>query len=120
VHSGVVTTQGVSLRSPLYAQVPSRWPLNFAILGATVLGGAVDLAVRVRLRIASPGVLALVAALLLFLYSLFGLLQGVLGFGPIAVFVALSALPIRFAPAEVTRERLWDPSAGSIHGERRP
>ena len=86
------------LRSSLYAQNPSVWPLNFGILGATVLGGTVDLAVRMRLRINGPGVLALIAAGLLLLYSLFGLLPGVLGVGPIAVFVALSALPLRFSP----------------------
>jgi hypothetical protein len=116
VHSGVLTTQGVELRSSLYAQDPSGWPLNFGILGATVLGGTVDLAIRARLRITGPGVLALIAAGLLLLYSLFGLLQGVLGFGPIAVFVALSALPLRFAPGAVPGGPMRYPATGSVPG----
>jgi hypothetical protein len=120
VHSGVLTIRGVALRSSLYAQNPSLWPLNFGILGATVLAGAVDLAVRVRRQITGPGVLALIAAGLLLLYSLFGLLAGVLGLGPIAVFVALSALPLRFAPGAVPDGPVRYPLPGSVPGAPGP
>jgi hypothetical protein len=116
VRTGVITMQGVALSRSLYAQTPSIWPLNFTILGATVLGGAVDLAVRVRRRIHGPGALALIAACLLGLWSLLGLIYGVLGFGPIAVFVGLSALPLKFTSAEEPVEPRWYPSSGPRRG----
>jgi hypothetical protein len=106
LHTGVITEQGVPVKASLYSQ-DHLWLANFAVIGFSVLCGAVDLAVRVRRRFDRPGPLALTVGVTLALYSLFGLLYGVLGIAPIGLLLALSARSIKFAPSAVWSPPRW-------------
>ena len=88
--------QGFTTGSSVTLLQKDRFLFTIAI-GAvwfTVLAGIVDLTVRSWRKSASLGVFSLITGSLLVLYSLFGLVFGVLGIGLVGVFVMLSARPL--------------------------
>lgn len=90
------------------------------VVMATVVGiAAVDLAVRIVRRTTRPGVVALGAGGVLVLFSLFGLLFGLLGIGPAGVLVALSGLAMR-PQAPLGRIGPGDPGQGRRGADWRP
>jgi hypothetical protein len=70
------------------------------IIGAVVLAGTLDLAFRIWRKVTTtPGTLAIVMGGLFGLYSVLGAVFGVLGLGPIGLFVVLSGLTLKAAPS---------------------
>ena len=65
------------------------------LIGLVLVAGLADLLDRVDRRITGPGLLAMVAGGLLVLYSLFGLIYGLLGIGTIGILVILVGFPMK-------------------------
>lgn len=79
----------------LYQRDGPIWLAAISLVGLVLGCGVTDLASRTLRQRGALGVVAIVAGCLLFAYSLFGLVYGLLGIGTIAVLVILSGLPVR-------------------------
>ena len=71
------------------------WEIALFLIGLVLMAGLADLLSRAGRRITGPGLLAVVAGGLLVLYSLFGLVYGLLGIGTIGILVILVGLPMK-------------------------
>jgi hypothetical protein len=71
------------------------WEIALFLIGLVLMAGLADLLFRAGRRITGPGLLAVIAGGLLVLYSLFGLIYGLLGIGTIGILVILVGLPMR-------------------------
>lgn len=78
----------------VYARDPGLWVANFIGIGGTVVIAATELVVRSYGKSRRPGVVAIVLGGLLCLYSLFGLLYGVVAIAPIGIMLILSGMPV--------------------------
>jgi len=79
----------------LYEKGGVIWEINLFLIGLVLVSGAIDLLVRTIRRWTGPGVLAMVAGALLVVYSLFGLIYGLLGIGTIGILVILVGIPMK-------------------------
>ena len=79
----------------LYERDGAIWEIASFLIGLVLVAGLADLLFRAERRITGPGVLAMVAGGLLVLYSLFGLIYGLLGVGAIGILVILVGLPMK-------------------------
>jgi hypothetical protein len=65
----------------LYERNGAIWEIALFLIGLVLMAGLADLLFRAGRRITGPGLSAMVAGGLLVLYSLFGLIYGLLGIG---------------------------------------
>lgn len=79
----------------LYERDGAIWEIALFLIGFVLVAGLADLLFRADRQITGPGLLAIVAGCLLVLYSLFGLIYGLLGIGTIGILVILVGLPIK-------------------------
>ena len=79
----------------LYERDGAIWEIALFLVGLVLMAGLADLLFRADRRITGPGLLAIVAGGLLVLYSLFGLIYGLLGIGTIGILVILVGLPMK-------------------------
>ncbi len=78
----------------LYGRDSGLWLANFFGIGLAIFGVAVELAIRARTRSPRPGIVALALGTLLCLYSLFGLLYGIIAIAPIGILIIVSGTPV--------------------------
>ncbi len=86
--------EGRSIMHTMYARDTGLWLANFLAIGSAIAVAAVELAIRTHHESGRPGVVALVLGALLCVYSLFGLLYGLVAVAPIAVMILVSGLPV--------------------------
>jgi hypothetical protein len=79
----------------LFQRDATSFKLLTCVIVVALLVGTVDLAIRTYRRSISLGIAAVVAGGSLILFSLFGLVYGLLGIGPIGALIILSGLPMR-------------------------
>jgi hypothetical protein len=79
----------------LYERDGVIWEIALILIGLVLVAGLADLVFRAHRRITGPGLLAIVAGGFLVLYSLFGLIYGLLGIGTIGILVILVGLPMK-------------------------
>ena len=79
----------------LYRRDPVSARIVAVAIGTCLVVGTVDLVVRLVRRSTLPGVGSMLVGALLVLFSLFGLVLGLLGIGSVGVLVAASAWPLR-------------------------
>jgi len=79
----------------LYERGGAIWEIALFLIGLVLVAGLADFLFRADRRITGPGLLAIVAGGLLVLYSLFGLIYGLLGIGTIGILVILVGLPMK-------------------------
>ena len=82
--------QGQPIFRTVYARDPGLWVANFVGIGVAVAIAAIELVVRTARRNQGPSVVAIVLGALLCLYSLFGLLYGIVAVAPIGIMLILS------------------------------
>jgi len=78
----------------VYARDSGLWLANFLAVGSVIAVAAVELAIRSHHESSRPGVAALVLGSLLCVYSLFGLLYGLVAVAPIGVMILMAGLPV--------------------------
>jgi hypothetical protein len=79
----------------LWHSDPVSVEIAATVIGLTLLGGTIDLTYRVWRRSADIGVLCVAAGGLLAMFSLFGLIRGVIAIAPIGGLVVASGMPIK-------------------------
>ena len=86
--------EGRPVMHTVYARDSGLWLANFLAVGSAIAVAAVELALRKHHESSRPGVVALVLGSLLCVYSLFGLLYGLVAIGPIGVMILVSGVPV--------------------------
>jgi magnesium-transporting ATPase (P-type) len=79
----------------LHEKNGTMWEIALFLIGLVLVAGATDLVVRTLRQSTGLGILAIAGGGLLVLYSLFGLIYGLLGVGTIGVLVVLVGLPMK-------------------------
>jgi hypothetical protein len=79
----------------LYEKNGTTWEIALFLIGLVLIAGATDLVVRTLRQSTGLGILAIAGGGLLVLYSLFGLIYGLLGIGTIGILVVLVGRPMK-------------------------
>jgi len=74
---------------------PVSFRIALVLIGVCVVASTIELIVRLWLKRSKVGIVAVTAGGLVAIYSVFGLLFGILGLGPIGLFLVLSGLPMK-------------------------
>jgi hypothetical protein len=99
VNTGRHTYWGNPPALTLHERDPISFEIGLGFMGAVLIVGLVDLSVRTRRGMTRAGAGAIAAGALLVLYSLFGLVVGLLAIGSAGALVVLSGLPIKSSAA---------------------
>lgn len=88
----------------LYEKNGVTWEIALLLIGLVLVAGVTDLLIRTLRQSNGLGVLALAGGGLLILYSLFGLIYGLIGIGTIGILVVLVGLPMKRSYLRVESE----------------
>lgn len=86
--------EGQPVMHTVFGHDPGLWTANFVGIGVVIAISGMELTARSLRRSPGPGIIAMVLGSLLCVYSLFGLLYGVIAIAPIGVLMILSGLPV--------------------------
>jgi hypothetical protein len=79
----------------LYEKDGATWEIVLLLIGLVFVAGVTDLLIRTIRQSTGLGVLSMAGGGILILYSLFGLIYGLLGIGTLGILVVLVGLPMK-------------------------